>query len=63
MFTGIWTPKNEHWFQTRLQEIRRGEAGPMNVRRWRSAIAQYRPCGRLADIVDAHSRQVLEQHL
>ncbi|KAI0704018.1 hypothetical protein C8Q76DRAFT_600356, partial [Earliella scabrosa] len=36
MYTGIWTPKNEHWFQTRLAEIRRGGVGPMNVRQWRS---------------------------
>ncbi|KAI0716824.1 hypothetical protein C8Q76DRAFT_570390, partial [Earliella scabrosa] len=36
MYTGIWTPWNEEWFQTRSRDIRAGRAVPLNVRQWKS---------------------------
>ncbi|RDX40117.1 hypothetical protein OH76DRAFT_1305915, partial [Lentinus brumalis] len=36
MYTGIWNPWNEDWFQKRLSGIRNGTAQPMNASSWRS---------------------------
>ncbi|TFK77648.1 hypothetical protein K466DRAFT_439619, partial [Polyporus arcularius HHB13444] len=36
MYTGIWNPWNEDWFQKRLSGIRDGTAQPMNASSWRS---------------------------
>ncbi|KAI0735669.1 hypothetical protein C8Q76DRAFT_611425 [Earliella scabrosa] len=63
MYTGIWTPKNEHWFCKRLGDIEAGNASPMNARKWRSAVGQYRQCGRLADTIDVASQDIIAEYL
>ena len=63
MYTGIWTPWNEEWFRTRLRDIANGTAAPMNTRKWRSALGQYRPCAKLVEATNARSAGVLDQYL
>lgn len=63
MYTGIWNPRNEQWFQKRLKDIRDGEAFPMNTRDWRSALGMYRQCRQLAKALDVASTNVVDRHL
>ena len=63
MHTGIWTPWNEEWFKQRQAEIRRGEASPRNVRKWRSALGQYRPCAKLIEVVNEASEDIVDKQL
>ena len=60
MYTGIWTPWNEEWFQTRMRDIFNGTARPMNVREWKSALRQFNGCAKLADAMDKCSAAVFE---
>ncbi|KAI0739288.1 hypothetical protein C8Q80DRAFT_1112641 [Daedaleopsis nitida] len=63
MYTGIWNPKNEDWFQERLKDICDRCAVPLNSREWRSTLGQYRACGKLAKAADAASITVFDSHL
>ncbi|KAI0730680.1 hypothetical protein C8Q76DRAFT_596714, partial [Earliella scabrosa] len=63
MYTGIWTPGNEEWFKKRLADIRSGTAYPMNVRRWKSALGQYRPCAKVAEAANVQAADALDDYL
>ena len=63
MYTGLWTPWNEQWFQSRLADIQSGKAWPMNVRKWKSALGQYRPCAKLVEAANIASEKILDAYL
>ena len=63
MYTSIWTPWNEEWFRTRLRDIRNGTGTPMNTRKWRSALGQYRPCAKLVEDMNTRCEEVLDRYI
>ncbi|KAI0753012.1 hypothetical protein C8Q80DRAFT_1097013, partial [Daedaleopsis nitida] len=63
MYMGIWNPQNKQWFQNRLKEIKAGSTGLMKMREWRYMLGQYRPCGKLAKIVNAMSSEIIDKNL
>lgn len=62
MYTGIWNPWNEDWFQKRLSGIRNGTAQPMNASSWRSALRMFQNTRTLSLRVSHLSIAVEECH-
>ena len=39
---GYWTPRNDEWYQTRLSQIYKGDAGVLTTTAWKKAVKGHR---------------------
>lgn len=59
---GYWSDQNEAWFQSRLQQIRAGQAGPLTITQWRRALQANKSSSRVRDHAEIVSRKALADY-
>lgn len=62
MYTGIWTPQNEHWFTARLADIHAGAAQPKNYKDWKNSLRLHSETRALGSAMDEYSRVFVNDH-
>ena len=63
MYTGFWTPWNEHWYQSRLKGILYEDQGTRNSQEWKRLLQQFDDAKKIGSALGKGSENFIDQYL
>ena len=63
MYTGFWTPWNEHWFNTHRKAIAEGKRGTRNSQEWKKQLQQFNDANKIGDALVRASEYFVDKYV